>query len=221
MVSRELGTHGSNIGSNSSNRSFLAYLFLAKIPAVVVLALLTVQLHLYLASDGIHGTFQNRPDLLWSPLTSHIREEGFPPFKYLRRVAYRYKQQAEPEDFNPHRLPDTSQYFACQKKISLVGWWDDAVEPLKTFMEAIEAISDCEVYTFGTLNTVEQPKDEDPLLLAHRLDGQDIVLGWNWGGPLEWMEQARKAFPEQVKKTSDSGGTGQGFRNPMTNPSCE
>lgn len=142
----------------------------------------------------LNNTLHHDLSINWMPAPADVFKDKN---DYLHRVSYRYNQSATLEDFNPRHRVNTSQWFACSRSIMLVGWWDDPVEPLASFMRAVRNVSSCDITTFGTLEASEEGREQEHLM-RHLNASVDIVIWWNWGAAVETMELARKTFPHQV-----------------------
>jgi hypothetical protein len=112
----------------------------------------------------------------------------------LRRVSYQVGLDPMSEESFDTRALVTERFFNCTKTILLVGWWDDLVEPLKSFYEAMQRISGCNMRLLGTLG-------KESIDLVGSLNQSDVVIWWNWGYDIEKTTIARRALQNQVRSS--------------------
>ncbi|KAI9018326.1 hypothetical protein DFJ74DRAFT_214773 [Hyaloraphidium curvatum] len=81
------------------------------------------------------------------------------------------------------------------KRVALVGWWDNLVEPLRTFADAFVALAGANVTTFGSLSRQLAGKALD---FTEELKSIDVVIWWHWSHDPAKLLAARTVYPGQI-----------------------
>lgn len=85
-------------------------------------------------------------------------------------------------------------FYPCSKRIVIMQWFPQLVEPVKSFYNAMKNQSSCEVRNVGTFDHAND--DLIPIL-----NNTDIVIWVNYTYDLEKLRKARKAYPNQVSSS--------------------
>lgn len=105
--------------------------------------------------------------------------------RFYKRVSYTIKGPIESQ--YPRQLYKERLYNST-KKVVIMQWFPDPVEPISSFHLEFQRLSGCEVKVEGTHK--DKKADLSPVLL-----GIDIVIWWNWAYDLDQLVKARKKFP--------------------------